>query len=211
MHEATEQTEALTDYRYIGSNPNNYVVFNSEIWRIIGVFTVDNGDGKTEERLKIVRNETIGGYSWDNKNINTGAEGEHGKNNWSDSRLNYLLNPNHENEISGGRLYWNSKNGVCYSGANNAIVSCDFTTKGLKEKARNMIDDALWYLGGSSTDDNVTVPMFYARERSKTSYNNRDIKWVGKVGLMYPSDYGYATSGGINFDRNTCLNKELYN
>ena len=28
---------------------------------------------------------------------------------------------------------------------------------------------------------------------------------------MYPSDYGYATSGGSNTDRNTCLAKELYN
>ena len=29
-HEATEQTEALTDYRYIGKDPNNYVKFNDE-------------------------------------------------------------------------------------------------------------------------------------------------------------------------------------
>ena len=28
---------------------------------------------------------------------------------------------------------------------------------------------------------------------------------------MYPSDYGYATSGGSTTDRETCLNKELYN
>ena len=28
---------------------------------------------------------------------------------------------------------------------------------------------------------------------------------------MYPSDYGYATSGGSTTDRAACLNKELYN
>ena len=28
---------------------------------------------------------------------------------------------------------------------------------------------------------------------------------------MYPSDYGYATSGGDTTDRNACLNKELSN
>ena len=28
---------------------------------------------------------------------------------------------------------------------------------------------------------------------------------------MYPSDYGYATSGGSTTDRETCLNTELYN
>ena len=27
---------------------------------------------------------------------------------------------------------------------------------------------------------------------------------------MYPSDYGYATSGGSTTDRATCLNKDLY-
>ena len=28
---------------------------------------------------------------------------------------------------------------------------------------------------------------------------------------MYPSDYGYATSGGSTTNRQTCLNTELYN
>ena len=28
---------------------------------------------------------------------------------------------------------------------------------------------------------------------------------------MYPSDYGYATSGGSTTNRQACLNKELYN
>ena len=41
-HSETYQTEALTDYRYIGNNPNNYVIFNDEVWRIIGVFPVVN-------------------------------------------------------------------------------------------------------------------------------------------------------------------------
>ena len=59
-HEATEQTTALTDYRYIGADPNNYVKFNDELWRIIGVFDTDDGTGKVEKRLKIIRNESIG-------------------------------------------------------------------------------------------------------------------------------------------------------
>ena len=74
-----------------------------------------------------------------------------------------------------------------------------------------MIGDTLWYLGGSSTYNDVTASMFYERERGTTVYSGRDTSWVGKVGLMYPSDYGYATSGGSTTDRNACLNKELYN
>ena len=53
-HEATEQLGATTDYRYIGANPNNYVKFNDELWRIIGVFDVDDGTGKIYKRLKLV-------------------------------------------------------------------------------------------------------------------------------------------------------------
>ena len=210
-HPETEQTETLTDYRYIGSNPNNYVTFNNELWRIIGVFTVDDGTGKKEERLKIIRNESIGNYSWDNKDTSTGAEEDYGKNNWTDARLNYLLNPGHESESAGGSLYWNSSSGTCYSDFGNATTNCDFTTTGLKEEAREMIGDTLWYLGGSSTSNDVTASMFYERERGTTVYSGRSTSWVGKIGLMYPSDYGYATSGGTTTDRNACLNKELYN
>ena len=213
-HPATEQTEALTDYRYIGANPNNYVSFNNEVWRIIGVFNVDDGTGKMEQRLKLIRNESIGNYSWDNKNTSTGAEAAYGKNNWTDARLNYLLNPGHENEFAGGSLYWNSSSGTCYSGADNATVSCDFTSIGLKQEARNMIGDTLWYLGGNiDTNDDISklTTHFYAYERGNTVYSGRNTSWTGKVGLMYSSDYGYATSGGTITDRNTCLNKELYN
>ena len=208
-HPATEQTEALTDYRYIGSDPNNYVTFNNETWRIIGVFSVDDGTGNVEERLKLIRDESIGSYSWDNKDTSTGAESVNGKNNWTDARLNYLLNPGHESES--GSLYWNSGSGTCYNGKYNATTSCDFTNTGLGEDARNMIGDALWYLGGSSTSDDVTASMFYERERGTTVFSGRSTSWVGKIGLMYLSDYGYATSGGTTTDRNACLNKELYN
>ena len=210
-HEATEQLKATTDYRYIGANPNNYVKFNNELWRIIGVFDVDDGTGKIEKRMKIIRNKSIGNYSWDNKNTSTGAEGDYGKNNWSDARLNYLLNPGHESETYGGSLYWNRKSGTCYSGQNNYTTSCDFTSTGLIDSAKSMIGDAKWYLGGSSTNTDVTPPMFYTRERGTTVYSGHSTSWIGKVGLMYPSDYGYATSGGSSTNRASCMSKELSN
>ena len=173
-HPATEQTEALTDYRYIGADPNNYVTFNNETWRIIGVFTVDDGTGKKEERLKIIRNESIGDIAWNSNNTND----------WPNATLNTNLNSGE---------YW---------------------TNSLGSDAKNMIGDALWYLGGTSnytSSTNGLTSHFYSYERGTTVYSGRDTSWVGKVGLMYPSDYGYATSGGSTTDRNACLNKELYN
>ena len=70
-HEATEQTPALTDYRYIGNVPNNYVSFNNgETWRIIGVFDTDDGTGKYEKIIKLIRDESLGNKSWNSSNVN---------------------------------------------------------------------------------------------------------------------------------------------
>ena len=213
-HEATEQTTALTDYRYIGADPNNYVKFNDELWRIIGVFDTDDGTGKVEKRLKIIRNESIGDYSWDNKDTTTGATSSSGKNEWTDARLNYLLNPGHESETAGGSLYWNRGTGNCYKGQNNATATCDFTTTGLTEKAKAMIGNAKWYLGGASefaTSADGLVSHWYKYERGTSVHSGRSTSWTGKVGLIYPSDYGYATSGGATTNRASCLAKELFN
>lgn len=173
-HPETEQTETLTDYRYIGSNPNNYVTFNNELWRIIGVFSVDDGTGNVEERLKLIRDESIGNMEWDSNNTND----------WPNATLNTNLN------------------------------SGDYWTNSLSEDAKNMIGYAVWYLGGTSdytSASNGLTSHWYSYERGTTVYSGRSTSWTGKVGLMYPSDYGYATSGGTITDRNACLNKELYN
>ena len=171
-HPETEQTEALTDYRYIGNNPSNYVTFNNETWRIIGVFSVDDGTGNVEERLKLIRDESIGNMAWDNTN------------DWPNATLNTNLN------------------------------SGDYWTNSLSEDAKNMIGDAVWYLGGTSdytSASNGLTSHWYSYERGTTVYSGISTSWTGKVGLMYLSDYGYATSGGTTTDRNSCLNKELYN
>ena len=78
-----------------------------------------------------------------------------------------------------------------------------------------MIGDAKWYLGGTSdytSSSNGLASHFYKNERGTAVYNSsRSTNWTGKVGLMYPSDYGYATSGGNITNRASCMAKELYN
>ena len=185
--------------RYMGANPNNYVSFNNELWRIIGVFDVASTyGGPTEKRLKIIRDEQIGTMSWDNKGTN-------GENNWVDSALMEVLN-------SGA--YWNRTSGTCPSGQNGATKSCDFSATGLTEEAKSLIGDAVWNLGGTATytsASNGLASHFYGYERGTTVYSGRPTYWIGKIGLMYPSDYGYATSGGTTTDRASCLAKEMYN
>ena len=53
-------TESVTEYRYRGASPKNYVTFNNETWRIIGVFLTEDENGNIENRIKLIRNESIG-------------------------------------------------------------------------------------------------------------------------------------------------------
>ena len=200
------------DYRYYGDDPNNYVTFNGETWRIIGVFNnVDDGTGKKETRLKIIRNESIGEYSYDSSasTVNSG----YGVNDWSKADLNTELNS----------LYYNSTSGTCYNGSSNASTTCDFSSTGLGSEAKSMIDNAIYYLGGSSTWKGLYADDYYTFERGKTVYGcgtddgacPRETTWTGKIGLMYPSDYVYATDlsvctqDGYNYGSDTnCKSKD---
>ena len=185
--------------RYYGASPNNYIYFNCEtypdtnceLWRIIGVF-----DGK----LKIIRNENIGAYSWDNKNAATGAPAL-GKNDWSTARLMKLLNPSDYYKVDtndnglGQSLYYNSASGKCYSDFDNATVDCDFTSTGIKDTTRNMIAETTYNLGGWN-NNSVYPNQIYEYERGTTVYTGRPTTWKGKIALAYPSDYGYAVDLG---------------
>ena len=74
-----------------------------------------------------------------------------------------------------------------------------------------MISNAKWNLGGRYSYTTALASDWYGYERGTTVYSGRPTEWTGSIGLMYPSDYGYATSGGSTTDRASCLAKELYN
>ena len=77
--------------RYIGPNPNNYVTFNNELWRIIGSFNnIIDGEGNSATRLKIIRNQSIGNLQWNN-NSST---------NWAASSLKTHLNQTYYNSLT---------------------------------------------------------------------------------------------------------------
>lgn len=45
--------------RYVSSNPANYIKYNDELWRIVGIFNVVRTNDREEYRLKLVRDESI--------------------------------------------------------------------------------------------------------------------------------------------------------
>ena len=209
--------------RYYGASPNNYIYFNCsdysnqtsstcETWRIIGVF-----DGK----LKLIKGSQIGTYSWDNKNISTGAEDDRGKNDWTTARLMKLLNPDDyyindnndkdsEGNYLGYSLYYNSASGMCFTDEGVNYSACDFTSTGIKnDETRNMIAETTYNLGGWN-DTGVYPNEIYEYERGTTVYTGRPTTWTGKIALAYPSDYGYAADLNqckqtlANYDNSTC-------
>ena len=146
----------ITEYRYRGASPKNYVTFNNEVWRILGVFPTDDGNGNIENRIKLIRNEHIGAKYWDTSDSN----------NWArPATLNTELNTTY--------------------------------LTGLTSETQSMIGNAKYYLGGY-TSASVTKESMYQYERKINGnayyYGTNHTNWIGKVALMYASDFGYAVS-----------------
>ena len=190
----TNPDELYTDdndnIRYYGAEPNNYVYYNCtnvnnqtsrtcELWRIMGII-----DGK----VKIIKDEALTPVTTDN-GVTIGTSSgfywnkvrQSGKNwnNWEDSTLQTYLNG----------TYYNSLNSTY----------------------RNMISPSTYYLGGatSSNRQTLTASGYYNAERDSSqvysggSNDPNPASTTQHIGLMYPSDYGYAAG-------ESCLSTALY-
>ncbi len=177
--------------RYEGANPNNYVLFNDELWRIIGVF---------EGNIKLIRSEELGQLSWDSSDfiINFGL----GVNEWSQADLKEYLNT----------MYYGGMNVTCYGNQGNATTTCP--TGNLNLNAKSMIDYHMWNIGIIDYDwgpksKQINTVAFYNAERGTSNgevcaglpsypYCNdgitRTTTWQGYVALPYATDWAYASS-----------------
>ncbi len=154
-------------YRYSGKQPQNYVWFNNELWRIIGSIPTTLKDKTVENRVKIIRAESIGGLIYNSSNSNLV---------WGSGNTLYtLLNS----------YYYGKKDG---NGENLCKRICNYTNKGISSDSNDyygrMLIDVYMNAGSVST----TVEGTYASEKSTLTSN------TAKIGIMTSSDYGYATS-----------------
>ena len=192
------QNYTTTEYRYQGKTPNNYITFNGEtgVWRIIGVFEVEtpNGSGgyTKENKVKIVR-DGIGNVSWDYR-ASSGY-----KNDWTTATLMTMLNTG---------PYYNRTSGytklACSTGYDTTISEtaiCNYESNGLTDNAKNQISSTKWYLGNVVYNSGFgNTKEIYTQERSTSVWSGNKQTWDGKVALIYPSDYMYASSACYNDD-----------
>lgn len=178
--------------RYEGVNPNNYVLYNNELWRVIGVFD-SSTHGKSGNLTKIIRNDGLGSYLWSTSNSN----------NWNSSAIKNILNNYYYNASNGN----SSGNCYLYKGSDATVLTnCDFRNIGLDSKARSMIESVTWRLGGY-VNNNISVYDFYNIERGSNVASGNPTTSTGYVGLMYPSDYGYSV---LESDCVRGMDMELY-
>ena len=203
-----KDTTSDENIRYVGLNPYNYVEFNGEAWRIIGVFG---------NNVKLVRDEILTTYSFDNKNKKQGIDSNYGTNDWSNSYLREFLND----------YYYDGKTITCHSDsstiwtegliAKHETIDCPSINK-INITSKNMIDQSTWNLGGTTYKTNSapyeTYPVneLYESERGTKVYSGHAITSIDYIGLIYPSDYGYASTdencrqnlrSGLTYDNNT--------
>ncbi|MBR4230882.1 MAG: hypothetical protein IKR74_01830 [Bacilli bacterium] len=256
------------EWRYAGKNPDNYISFNGELWRIIGVMpnmTYCTGEYGTETEcnttktgslVKIIRNQTISSNTmrWDYKQSGVGSStSSYGSNDWSDSQLMLMLNGTNYlktgYDVNGNKLHTSytitnnivAGNGYNYYNATYSYLDGNGTTvnipstastsaytattgtlyKKIESSALSKIATVKWDLYGTnsySTAAQGSPSAFYNKERNinglgavytGTTPENRAVYWYGKIGLMYPSDYGYATNGGSTYNRDACLGYQM--
>ena len=204
---------AVTDYRYYGASPNNYICLDMEgqstcpdkhLYRIIGSIYEEKENTNRIKLIKATRltDGTTKGFSWDYTSSGsysniwaTITSGNHSNSLTSGASLMKLLN-------SGA--WWNGTSGSYYNNSTTA-TTVNFTNYKLSDKAKSYITTSRYYLGGYKDYPPLTNEM-YGYERGTLRYNvGKPHYWEGMVGLMYPSDYGYAAG-------NSCVNgTRLYN
>ncbi len=185
----------------------NYISFNNELWRIIGVFgdkvkimkdvpiktsdsfMTDSGTGVQYTALNnttYMIKQNFGSSPMANAKyapITWNSDSSNTKNNWAKAGLQYWLNENNTGS------YYNTINSTY----------------------KNLIVDDTYYLRNVNISSYGTASQTYDLERaivqecaaSITSnsqnnscnvWNGNSSEWEGKIALPYPSDFGYAAS-----------------
>ncbi len=157
-----------TEYRYRGGDSvvKNYVTFNNETWRIIGIIPTEDTDGNVENRFKIIRDESIGDMYWNTTQDTTTSS----YNNWVTGTLNTYLNNDYYNTLS--------------TDAKNMIGTTKYYLGGYSTPD---IDSNTMWKYERKNEANKSGYYYGANPIMQNDANK-------KIAIMYASDYGYGAS-----------------
>ena len=157
-----------TEYRYRGGDSvvKNYVTFNNETWRIIGVIPTEDTNGNVENRIKIVKDASIGNMSWNTTKDTT----TNSYNNWVTGTLNTYLNNEYYNTIT--------------TDAKNMIGTAKYYLGGYNSSS--ITTDVMWQY--ERKNESNRTGYYYGTNPIMQNDANK------KIAIMYASDYGYAAS-----------------
>ena len=163
------------DYRYRGADPNNYVKFNNDLYRIIGVFDDITHGVEGQYLVKLIMSDKLYAGSWGiystSDNVSNGTYSSY-KNDWTGSvtgvkaNANILLNEYFYNKTNTSDTYGACSNWTYYyNGANYKTFSCsDIVGYGIDSNLRDYIEEVTWYLKGYKSGG-YSKQNFYLCER----------------------------------------------
>ena len=170
-------------YTYRGANPNNYVTFNGEQWRIISVNTSDN-------TIKIMRNAVLSDRQFDTTNGRyQGSSGycnnsSYGCNIWGSTSTLYDTNLSPITTL--GREYNGTKYTLPTAEAPlNTYLNGEYYN-GLNATAKSMVKEDAVYKVGVLYNNNTSM--------SQDMEQVNAAKWKGKVGLIDATEYVRAST-----------------
>ncbi|MCI9585860.1 MAG: hypothetical protein HFH45_04420 [Bacilli bacterium] len=207
-------------YIYKGKNPNNYITFNGEEWRIIAI--------EKDNTVKIIRTEGVGGTAFDpgyvtnipGITIANSVEGTR----YSNSSTDYChySDANIPEQYNGCNVWGSKSTMLNQAGVNitsmpkevgssqtytlpekeayiNTYLNGEFYNN-LNEKSQKLVETHLWNVGIIKNQDGQTLETDLSQEKA--------YKWRGKVALLNTTDYVKSNTntemcGSINLNYDT--------
>ena len=207
---------------------------SSLLFRIIGLFDEDTStDGTsssgTKKLLKLIDTNNYGGTSgkkWNDNDIDYSNV----SNDSNDIVQVQLLKNRYKIKTLAPTPSVKSNNiwstATLKTELNGTYLSTLLATSGVNSKLNSAIVTSKWHLGGANDTSSsnyyykrIITENWYKAERSpyatsgtlQNLYSGNPEYVFAKVGLMYPSDYGYASVGGSTTSKANCRTMQLYN
>ena len=188
------------------SGLRNYVTFSNETWRIIGIFNEENASGEKTERIKLVKDEPISLSTEVPTTITKGNITYQIFRPTSETKYKYFFWNVPDDNYSGNWNDWTKAGSMYYLNENYLNILKDSSLiENMKYNLGNITIDTndTWFILGTNKE-------VYEQERgttvcdssikSNSHKNNCNIwdgnqaTWNGKIALLYPSDFGYASN-----------------